>query len=360
MNTMFHAKKYESVTLKPFCYITPSVRTVSWCTLVLLVPQVVLLAVSGSTAALAVLLSSLTASVLSELAYSARTRPLRGAWLTAVIQGTMIALLLPENYAPAAVFFVVFCSLLLEKFAFGGFAGSWANPVVLAVSVAYFLNMGAFPAYGVSSNDVLSRNAALSLIQNGSVPLVGADVTVTAFLNRTVFRLFGIVVPEGYVTLFWDSGSIIPAFRFNTVTLISSIILISFDMVDALIPLCFTAVYAVLVRFAGPLLVGGHGGQGDMLLALLTSGTLFCTLYVLQWYGTTPVTRLGKVLYGVLAGMIAFLVVGCGTSPVGAVFTVLVMNVLSPMIQVFESRDVRNTVANVLVPRAVELEVEHV
>ena len=36
--------------------------------------------------------------------------------------------------------------------------------------------------------------------------------------------------------------------------------------------------------------------QGDMLLALLTSGTLFCATFLMQWYATIPVTVFGKYL----------------------------------------------------------------
>ena len=240
--------------------------------------------------------------------------------------------------------------MLCAKYAFGAYTNSWINPVAITVAVAYFLNMSVFPAFLLTSSDLQSRNSALVLIQNGTVPLSSVDSSVTAFLNKTVFKIAGINIPEGYISFFLDTHSIIPAFRFNFLTLISSIILISLDMVDALIPSFFILVYSLLVKFLGPVFYHGINGQGDIILALLTSGTLFSTLFVLQYFGTTPITIWGKILYGILAGIIGFLIMGFGTSSSGYIFTVLIMNIISPVIQVFESRQTKNKIERKIVP----------
>ena len=87
-----------------------------------------------------------------------------------------------------------------------------------------------------------------------------------------------------------------------------------------------------------------------MLLALLTGGTLFCTLYVLAWYGTLPVTLPGKIIYGLFSGAAAFFIMGGGTSPVGYVYTILIMNMVSPVIQVIEERHVFSSLQKNIVP----------
>ena len=229
------------------------------------------------------------------------------------------------------------------------------NLVALCIVILYFLNPSAFPPFAVSAQDLQARNAALSLIENGTVPLLELDSSITEFLNSYVFKFFGISIPDGYVSLFWDNGSVIPAFRFNFITLVSSIILISFDMVDCIFPAVFLFVYSFLVRFLLPFFIGGIPFQGDILLALLTSGTLFCTLYLLQWYGTLPMTLWGKILYGTFAGLIGFLIIGSGTSSAGYVFLILVINLLSPVIQFFEDKKLYENVSKKLVPRLKEI-----
>ena len=108
----------------------------------------------------------------------------------------------------------------------------------------------------------------------------------------------------------------------------------------------------LLVRFvSGFFIASDMVLYGDIFLALLTSGVLFSTLFLLQWYGTTPQTLWGKALYGFTAGVCAFLIIGCGMSPVGYVFVVLLMNLFSVMVQVIEQRHVRRRLAKVLLPQ---------
>ena len=85
-------------------------------------------------------------------------------------------------------------------------------------------------------------------------------------------------------------------------------------------------VYGILVRLFAPMIFGGDFNQGDILLAFLTGGTLFCSVFLIQWYGTVPIYLSGKILLGVLAGIIAFLIMGVGTSPIGIIYTVLITN----------------------------------
>ena len=81
---------------------------------------------------------------------------------------------------------------------------------------------------------------------------------------------------------------------------------------------------------------GGVFNEGDMILAIYSSGTLFVAVFLLQWYGTHPITYAGKIIYGILAGLVAFLVVGCGTSPIGMCYTVLICNIINLFIREFE------------------------
>ena len=170
-------------------------------------------------------------------------------------------------------------------------------------------------------------------------------------IASTIFKLAGISIPDGYVSLLWDNGSIIPAFRFNLITIVSSLVLVSFDFIEALIPVIFLFVYSILVRFVSPLVLGGVPLQGDIILALFTSGTLFSTLYILQWYGTTPISLWGKIIYGICAGIVAFLIMGFGTSSVGYVFMVLIMNLVSPVMQIMEDKRIFSKIRKRVIPR---------
>ena len=343
-------KNCRKVSLHPFSFAGWSLGTVSLVTIGLLLVQCAMLFFTGSIDAVVVLLCALSASVLSELfdIYVLRGNLHLHAWRISVIQGLLTGLLIPSTYPPAGVFLIVFFTMIILRWSLGQFSESWTNSTAVCVIILYFMNSSCFP---LSLSDLQARNAALALIQNGSVSMIGSDSAVTEFLNRTIFKLAGISIPDGYVSLLWDNGSIIPAFRFNLITIVSSLVLVSFDFIEALIPVIFLFVYSILVRFVSPLVLGGVPLQGDIILALFTSGTLFSTLYILQWYGTTPISLWGKIIYGICAGIVAFLIMGFGTSSVGYVFMVLIMNLVSPVMQIMEDKRIFSKIRKRVIPR---------
>ncbi|MCR5062957.1 MAG: RnfABCDGE type electron transport complex subunit D [Treponema sp.] len=140
----------------------------------------------------------------------------------------------------------------------------------------------------------------------------------------------------------------IPAFRFNVLTIISSIIIFSDNAFSLIIPSFFIAVYSVFVRLFAPFLFGGYFNQGDIILALLSSGTLFCATFLIQWYGTIPVSVGGKVVLGVISGATAFAIIGAGTSPVGMAYTVLISNICCMIIRIFEEKNNEIAVSKVI------------
>ncbi len=324
------------VNQRPYKYLATSEKTNGIIKLAFLGPQLLLLAVSKSYMSLAIILSTCVASVGVELIDNNYNKKNAFHYITAVINGILIGLFLPSNYPVYAALTISFLTIATCRFLIGKNADCWINTVALSVCVCWLLGMQVFPTYQINQQILLMRNPALELIQNGTIPMLGVDAKITSFFNRTIFSLFGVSIPDGYISLFWDTQSLIPAFRFNLITLITSIVLISIDVVKPLIPGIYILVYGILIYFASPFFYGAMSGQGDLLLALLTSGILLSILFLLQDTGKTPLSLWGKISYAVIAGMLAFLVVGPGTSPAGAVFVVLIMNVVSPIIQNLE------------------------
>ena len=194
---------------------------------------------------------------------------------------------------------------------------------------------------------MLVKNPSLNLI-DGALLTNGIDEKITLFLNDSIFSLFDVSIPNGYVSLFWDNHAAIPAFRFAFWTLLASLFLFSFDFINIEIPAMFLLVYCILVRFVSPMFTGGVPREGDMVLALLSSGIIFSSIFLIYWPGTVPFSVMGKILYGALGGIFAFIFCGTGTSPFGAVATVLFMNIISPALQAFETKSLRKRLSSLL------------
>ena len=331
-------KNYRDLTIAPFSYLSPSLTNISTALLILLAPQIIMLLITKAYSSLILIATSIISSVLAEFISNKIRRVNTLFDLTAIVQGLFIGMFIPQNYPILPVFFIVLLSLLLVKYVFGGNADSWINPAAYTVIIIYFLGISFFPEFLITKEYLESGNPGIQLIQNGDIPVLQFDSSFTFWLNTHFFSRLGIEIPSGYLSMFWDTQSLIPAFRFNILTLISSMILISLGIINWIVPSTFLLVYGILVRLFSQTPFTGIIGQGDLLLAFLTSGTLFVAFFIIDFYGTTPITNFGKCLYGIIVGLIAFLITGCGTSPIGAMFTVLFANVISPLIQLLEDK----------------------
>ena len=339
-NENFDSKiKKSKNSVRPFVYNIPSISAVSWRIIMLLMIQILLLVVTKSFSALLVIF----ASTLGAFAAVGLNHVFNREYLynipNIIIPGIFIGMLLPETYPPLIAFIITaFTVFISRSIVFKG-VNCWLNIAPIAIIIAWHIGKDYFPGFQLNSGIVNLRNSSVFLIENGTFPTYSFDSPITAFLNKYIFRLFNVSVPEGFISLIWDSHSIIPAFRFNFAIVISAIIIFSDNAFSTIIPSLFLFVYCLMVRLFGTYLMGGEFNQGDIILALFTSGMLFCATFLIQWYGTIPVTVGGKIILGTLSGIIAFSIVGAGTSPVGMVYTVLLSNIICMIIRIFEEKN---------------------
>ena len=360
MKDKFRGKKLKDtrISVKPFVYSIPSVSSVSIKLLILLCLRVVMLLITGSISAFLVVMTSLAGALVAAiLNYYIRKEAFYNI-MNLAIQGILIGLLLPETYPPLTAFVISFSTIIISRgIVFKGI-NAWVNAPAIAIIIAWYIGNIYFPQFALNSELLTMKNSSVYLIQNGYFPTYSFDSPVTQFLNKNIFSIANVSIPEGFVSLLWDSNSIIPAFRFNLLTIVSSIIIFSDNSFSLIIPSLFITVYAVLVRIFVPYLFGGELNQGDIILALLTSGILFSLVFMFQWYGTTPVTVAGKIILGILSGIVAFGIIGCGTSPVGMVYTIICSNIISMIIRIFEEKKYDISTGKVIAKMSAKLEAE--
>lgn len=333
-------KKLQNIN--PFVYVRPSISAVTVRILVLLLIQVVMLLLTKSYDAAILIgttaLGGIAAASVNFLIY--HEKPFQ--FLNIIVQGIFIGFLLPQEFPVVVAFFITFFTLIISRCIFFKSVNCWINICCVAVMIAWFIGRQYFPQFIITKDLISLKNSSVYLLQNGSFPIYSLDSTITSFLNEKVFSIFKVTIPEGFVSLLWDTNSSIPAFRFNLLTIISSVIIFADNAFSFIIPTLMLCVYAVLIRLFGPIFFGGSFNQGDIILAFLTSGTLFCSVFLIQWYGTVPIFLSGKIILGILAGIIAFLVTGAGTSPIGMVYTVLITNFANIFIRTFQEKIIPN------------------
>lgn len=337
-NNINYKLKNNLAAVKPFVYNEPSISVLSIRMLVLLLIQFFALCFTKSFMAIQVIVFATLGAFLAGFLCQLITKKQPYHIISLIVQGLLLGMLLPETFPFASVFTISFCILFVLCLFVCKNVNTWVNVVTFCIILAWIIGRRFFPNFEISADLLQLKNPSALLIRDGVFTIYSFDISITDFLNSSIFNKFNVKLPAGYISLLVDTHSIIPAFRFNLLTIISSIIMFSDVSFSGIIPGLFLIVYAVLVRLFAPIMFGGLFNQGDIILALLTSGTLFTAVFLLQWFGTTPVSITGKIIYGFLCGIIAFFVVGAGTSPVGMVYTVLICNVLNILIRYFEEK----------------------
>lgn len=331
-------KKLQNIN--PIVYVRPSISAVSVRILILLLIQVAMLFFTKSYNSVILIgttaLGGIAAASVNYLIY--HEKPFH--FLNIIVQGIFIGFLLPQNFPVVVAFFITFFTLIISRCIFFKSVNCWINICCVAVMIAWFIGRQYFPDFIITKDFVSLKNSSVYLLQNGSFPIYSFDSTITAFLNDKIFSIFKVTIPEGFVSLLWDTNSPIPAFRFNLLTIISSVIIFADNAFSFIIPTLMLFVYAVLIRLFGTTFFGGSFNQGDIILAFLTSGTLFCSVFLIQWYGTVPIFLSGKIILGILAGVFSFLVTGAGTSPIGMIYTVLITNLANIFIRTFQEKEI--------------------
>ena len=360
MKTDPKEKKLKSgrISVKPFVYNIPSISSVSIRIIILLMIQLVLLAFTKSYSSLIIVLTTVIGALAAALINHFTSKEPSFNFMPILIQGIFFGLMLPESYPPSTAFIISFATIAIARsIVFRGING-WLNISIVAVIIAWYIGRRFFPDFAVNAENLSLRNTSAFLIENGTFPIYSFDSPVISYLNKYIFNLFRVTVPDGYISLLWDTHSVIPAFRFNLITIISSIIIFSDNAFSLIIPSVFLFVYSLLVRLFVPYLFGGYFNQGDIILAILTSGILFCIVFLIQSYGTIPVTTAGKVVLGILSGIVGFAIIGGGTSPIGMAYTVLISNIISMIIRVFEENHNETIVAKVIAKYSSKLTAE--
>lgn len=338
MNEKFSNLKNKRLTLNPYVFEKPSLSSISIKLLVLLFLQILCLFFTKSYSALNVIFITLIASVLSSAINIFFNSQRKISTMLVIVQGILIGMFIPENYPLFSVFTIAFVILFAAKYFFEDMENAWINIVALAVLVAWFIGERFFPHFMISTDLLMQKNPSVFLIQEGVFPVYNFDVSITSFLNNSLFSKINVVLPEGFISILFDSQSSIPAFRFNLLTIVASVCLFADGSFSPTIPSVFLFVYLLLVRLFMPMFFGGTFNSGDILLALFSSGTLFTSVFLLQWFGTTPISLFGKIFYGIIAGVLAFLIVGCGTSSIGMIYTVILCNVACIIIKILEDK----------------------
>ncbi len=252
--------------------------------------------------ALWVMLASMGAAILTEFLFD-KLMGKPDTWKdgSALVTGLMLALTLSADsplYAPilGSIF-----AILVVKCAFGGLGKNIVNP---ALAARCFLLISFPNALTVYSLDGVSSATPVEQLAHGNV------VNVTQMFLGTA----GGVIGSSILAL-----------------LIGGLVLWALDIIHGQI--CFSVIGGFVV-FLG--LFGGKGFDPYFLLAhLCGGGVILGAFFMATDYVTSPVSRLGQTVYGVLIGVLGAMFRVLGTAADSFSYSIIIANLFVPMIDTY-------------------------
>ncbi len=300
---------YElTISSSPHVHSPITTRTIMRDVLIALVPALLGAGYFFGIRAWMVTLVSAAACVFFEWAWcKIRKVPCKTYDLSAVVTGVLLAFVCPPTIPYWIIILGDFFAIILVKMLFGGIGKNFVNPALAGraflfsypVAMSTFVKVGWENQAGVlGAADAVTAATPLAAMHQGQLP---ADSILNAFLGRV-----GGCIGETSVLLL----------------LLGLLWLLYRRVITLRIPLSYIGTVAVL-SFLFP-------RAGDRLAwtayQLCGGGLMLGAIFMATDYVTSPITKLGQIVYGIGCGVLTILIRYFGGYPEGVSYAILVMN----------------------------------
>ena len=212
--------------------------------------------------------------------------------LSAAITGVLLVFVCPVTLPYWMIIIGDFFAIVVVKQLFGGIGQNFANPAITARVVLLICGfngaMTTFNLDGVSSATPLADGAA----------------------------------NPGFMTMFLGSHAGSLGETCALALLIGGAYLLVRKVISWHIPVAYIGTVAVISLIANL----------DLSVQLMGGGLLLGAFFMATDYTTSPMTNVGKLIYGVGCGLLTMMVRLWGATPEGVSYAILLMNILTPHI----------------------------
>ena len=293
------------ISVSPHIHSKVSTQRIMLDVLISLLPATIAGVVIFGLEALLVIAVCVAVSVLSEFVFNKIVKkPLTIGDLSAAVTGLLLALNLPANIPLWQAGVGSLFAIVIVKCIFGGIGKNVVNP---AITGRVFMLI-AFTSMTTAAFPLDSTAGATPLAGIAS----GNEVVLTDLLLGNV------------------GGSIGETCK--VALLIGGVYLLVRRVITWHIPVAFIATTFIFT-------LAVH--EFDFMLALslvLSGGLIIGAIFMATDYVTSPTTPLGKIIFGIGAGLITVLIREWGIYPEGVSFAILIMNILNPYIDSLTAR----------------------
>lgn len=294
------------ISVSPHIHSKRSTQKIMLDVLIALLPVTIAGVVIFGITSLAVIAVCVGVCVLSEFLFNLIVKKQQTiSDLSAAVTGLLLALNLPANVPLWQAAVGSLFAIIIVKCLFGGIGRNVVNPAITArvfMLVAFSsLTKAAFPldsTAGATPLALLAEDKTAVSLQDLFLGNVGGAIGETCSVALLIGGIYLLVKK----VISWH----IPVAFIGT-TFLFSLALHEFDFM-----------FALSLVLSGGLLIGA--------------------IFMATDYVTSPTTPLGKLIFGIGAGLITVLIREWGIYPEGVSFAILIMNILNPYIDSLTAR----------------------
>ena len=231
---------------------------------------------------------------------------------SAVVTGLLLALNMPASIPLWMPVLGSAFAIIVVKQLFGGLGQNFMNPALAGRCFLMISFAGKMTDFAVSD----SFRGVVDTV-SGATPLAALKQNGFTDSSVSVLHMF---IGDIQGTIGETSALAI---------LIGAAFLLILKVIDWRIPCTYIGSFAIFV-----ILFGGHGADGYYLLEqLLGGGLMLGAWFMATDYVTTPITKRGQLVYGVILGCLTGLFRIFGASAEGVSYAIIFGNLLIPVIE---------------------------
>jgi H+/Na+-translocating ferredoxin:NAD+ oxidoreductase subunit D len=273
---------------------------------------------------------------------------------SAAVTGLLVGMLMTPGvplYVPAVASAF---GILVVKQSFGGLGRNWMNPALGGVVFALFSWADAatrwLPARGAAAGAAMAplsalrsalaggkraAGSALTVLGANGYPWSGLDGRVVTWVNAHVLSLIGLSLPGGSFDMLVGN---IPG-RIGDVSIpllaLGAAFLLARRVIKWHVPVTYLATFLVAAQLFGGLPMGRGWFAGGALFQLFSGSIVLGAFFMATDPVTSPLTRPGKLIYGVCLGLLTFFLRYFGTPGLGVPLAIVLGNCISPLLDRF-------------------------
>ncbi len=235
--------------------------------------------------------------------------------LSAVVTGMLLAFVCPVTIPYWMIVMGAFFSIVVVKQLYGGIGCNFLNPALAGRAILVASFAGAMTTWAAadavipvfsSAADVTTAATPLAVMKGGSADAFNQLTANVSLADMFLGKIGGSLGETSALML-----------------LLGGVYLLIRKVISWHIPVAFIATVAIVSLIAAP---AGVSNVDYMLYSVLGGGLFLGAIFMATDYATSPVTKVGQIVFGVGCGLITCFIRRFGSYPEGVCYSILIMN----------------------------------